>query len=356
MGGRSEDHTRHKVLFVTSGIVTTGGIQRYCRELTAALDEVCTVESIDISRSGFTRILDMLRVVASIVLSRPRLVIFGHLNLAILGVVAKVVGIKYVVLVYGREVWGNPSRSNAVAIRLASEVWTISEFTRSQLRTRYPDAKRTKIIGAAVDERWFCVEHKRPTKFRVLSVARLDDLEEKGIALCIDAVSQLPVEVELEYVVVGGGAAKVDLDDAIASLALGRIMALGPVGDAALAEEYAKASVLLLATPVRRGSQPTGEGLGLVVLEAAAAGVPAIVSRAGGLVETVSDGSTGVIVEPNDTKGIVTALTRLVNSPELVDEMGANAKRRCAELFSQRTFSRRVGEVTRELLDGRRET
>ena len=58
------------------------------------------------------------------------------------------------------------------------------------------------------------------------------------------------------------------------------------------------------------------EGAGKVVLEAYAAGVPVIVSRAGGLPEVVRDGVTGLVLPPTDRTAWVRGVTHLLDDGE----------------------------------------
>src|SRR4029450_46146 len=58
------------------------------------------------------------------------------------------------------------------------------------------------------------------------------------------------------------------------------------------------------------------EGAGRVVLEAYAAGVPVLASRAGALPETVRDGVTGLLLPPSDTKAWTRAAERLLEDSE----------------------------------------
>ena len=75
------------------------------------------------------------------------------------------------------------------------------------------------------------------------------------------------------------------------------------------------------------------ESFGIVALEAAAAGKPAIVSDIGGLSDIVRDGETGFLVAPGDRAGLRAALSRLCEGPELRERMGAAAQERAA-IFS----------------------
>jgi glycosyltransferase involved in cell wall biosynthesis len=68
------------------------------------------------------------------------------------------------------------------------------------------------------------------------------------------------------------------------------------------------------------------EAFGLVYLEAAAAGVPAIGSNMNAVPEIIEHDRTGLLVEPGDEPGLVRALQRLISAPELRREMGRAAR------------------------------
>lgn len=77
------------------------------------------------------------------------------------------------------------------------------------------------------------------------------------------------------------------------------------------------------------------EGFGMVVIEAAAAGVPAVASRIYGVTDAIEDGETGVFHEPGDAAGIAAAVSRLLENPGLREAMGEKARRRAVSLFSR---------------------
>ena len=70
------------------------------------------------------------------------------------------------------------------------------------------------------------------------------------------------------------------------------------------------------------------ESFGIVALEAAAAGKPAIVSAIGGLTDVVEDGETGILVPPGDVGVLRAALRRLFDDAELRQRLGAAARQR----------------------------
>ena len=77
-----------------------------------------------------------------------------------------------------------------------------------------------------------------------------------------------------------------------------------------------------------------GDTFGIVLLEAAAAGLPLVCSpHAGAARDLVEEGETGFVVEPRDTAAFVQALTTLAGDAGLRDRMGRSAY----ELASRRT-------------------
>jgi glycosyltransferase involved in cell wall biosynthesis len=76
------------------------------------------------------------------------------------------------------------------------------------------------------------------------------------------------------------------------------------------------------------------EGFGLPAVEAMAAGLPVVASRSGTLVETVADGSTGILVEKNDSVTLADALLRLLKDDGLREAMGRAGRQRVMERFT----------------------
>ncbi|MEW6444674.1 MAG: glycosyltransferase family 4 protein [Pseudomonadota bacterium] len=69
------------------------------------------------------------------------------------------------------------------------------------------------------------------------------------------------------------------------------------------------------------------EGLGVSLLQAAAAAVPVIATRAGGMPEAVRDGETGLLIEPGDVDGLRAAILRLLDDDALRRGMGQAGQR-----------------------------
>ncbi len=93
------------------------------------------------------------------------------------------------------------------------------------------------------------------------------------------------------------------------------------------------------------------EGFGSVVIEAAAAGLPAVASRIYGLVDAVVDGRTGLLHEPGDIADLTACLRQVASNPGLRCALGSAARDRAVRDF--RAVSSRV-KPARSLCQPRR--
>jgi glycosyltransferase involved in cell wall biosynthesis len=104
-----------------------------------------------------------------------------------------------------------------------------------------------------------------------------------------------------------------------------RLQVLGPVVGAAKADLLAQAQGFVLPS--------LAEGLPMALLEAMAAGLPAVVSAAGAMPEVVRDGRDGLVVPVADAAALAAALDRLAGDASLRGHLGHSAARRCNELY-----------------------
>jgi glycosyltransferase involved in cell wall biosynthesis len=156
-----------------------------------------------------------------------------------------------------------------------------------------------------------------------LNVAFVGNIEpRKGLDTLVEAVDRADAAVELTVVgraVDEGHVA--DVRRLVRELGLGdRVRFAGRLSDAELADALRASHVL--AVPSRY------EGFGIVYLEGMSFGLPAIASRAGGAKETVVDGETGVLVEPDDPAAVARALDGFAADPDRLAEAGRAARRR----------------------------
>lgn len=82
------------------------------------------------------------------------------------------------------------------------------------------------------------------------------------------------------------------------------------------------------------------EGFPLVLIEAGSLGIPVVASSVGGIPELVSCPDLGILVEPGDVTALVTALERVLGSPEYALRLGQSLRKRIECDFSIETMSR----------------
>jgi glycosyltransferase involved in cell wall biosynthesis len=89
----------------------------------------------------------------------------------------------------------------------------------------------------------------------------------------------------------------------------------------------------------------------ITILEAMNAGLPVVASDVGGVSDTVVDGETGLLVRPRSVDALAEALLRLVNEPDLANEMGWKGRARLVRRFSNADLAKRIESVYEVLLD-----
>jgi glycosyltransferase involved in cell wall biosynthesis len=79
-----------------------------------------------------------------------------------------------------------------------------------------------------------------------------------------------------------------------------------------------------------------GEPFGLAIVEAMAMRKPVIACNTGGVPEIITHGSDGWLVEERSAEAVATAITTLLNDPELCRQMGQRARETVRNRFTPR--------------------
>ena len=94
---------------------------------------------------------------------------------------------------------------------------------------------------------------------------------------------------------------------------------------------------------------PSNEHFGIVPVEAMHMRCPVIAVNSGGPLETVADGETGFLCNP-DASSFAKALLKLISDTALASKMGSAGKKRVQEKFSFETFTKQLHDIIIDLV------
>ena len=92
------------------------------------------------------------------------------------------------------------------------------------------------------------------------------------------------------------------------------------------------------------------EGFGLVVIEAAAMGLPGIVTDVPGQMDTIESNVTGISVHDHDVKTVVDAMKFYINNPVRLKEMGKEARKQVEEKYDQKVLFEKLAKHRNEII------
>ncbi|MFM9055410.1 MAG: glycosyltransferase family 4 protein [Bacteroidota bacterium] len=144
---------------------------------------------------------------------------------------------------------------------------------------------------------------------------------------------------QLHFVIAGSGPDEREIRHMITALGLSTcVHLLGFRSD--VAEVMSALDVFMISSKT--------EGLGTIVIEAFAAGVPVVATRAGGIPELVEDGVNGILCPVGDEMSLCASVRRIFDEPGLAQRLGAAGKER-SHRFSFRSTAAQTLEVYRQI-------
>ncbi len=175
-------------------------------------------------------------------------------------------------------------------------------------------------------------------------VGRLVPVKEPGTAL--EVAAQILAEApRARFLLVGGGELLEPMRARARELGLGdRVLFPGFRTD--LDRILADTDLALLTS--------RNEGTPVALIEAAAAGVPAVATRVGGVPSVVVDGETGVLVPHGDPAALARAILELLADPDRRREMGRAARARALMHFDANRLLQDIDDLYRVCLAKRR--
>jgi glycosyltransferase involved in cell wall biosynthesis len=175
-----------------------------------------------------------------------------------------------------------------------------------------------------------------PNSLLVVSNSQL--IPEKGIGYLIDAAAlTLKQGRDVSFIHVGDGPCATEYREKVHQLGLEkRFIFAGLLNLPEIGAILRQSDVFTLPCTWR-------EAFSLVILEALAAGKPAIVTRAGGNVEAVEHGRNGLVVPPRDAEALASAIMTLHDHPEQRLAMGQESGRRSGYFSVERWVRQTIG-------------
>jgi colanic acid/amylovoran biosynthesis glycosyltransferase len=207
----------------------------------------------------------------------------------------------------------------------------VSAFIRERVLGLGFPAARTHVHYTGIDSAAVALRDPGEETPIVLHVARL--VEMKGTQYLLRAFAAVAHrDATIGLVIIGDGPLRRSLQALAGTLGLGeRVRFLGALPHAQVMAWMRKATMLVL--PSVRTRTGRVEGLGMVLLEAAATGVPVIGSRVGGIPEGIVDGETGFVVPERDCEALGARMSQLLDEPATRLRMGVQGR-----AFVERAF------------------
>lgn len=154
-------------------------------------------------------------------------------------------------------------------------------------------------------------------KTKLIFMGRLTP--DKGWNFTLKSLAKLPSEIlnQIAIIIAGDGALKEEIKQTL-QLLTPHVYLLGRIPPEAVPELLTHGDIYI--------TNSEKETKGLTVIEAAAAGIPAIAPRAGGVIDTINDGETGFLYQPQNHQDFLEKLKLLISDCNLRQSMGAKAK------------------------------
>jgi phosphatidylinositol alpha-1,6-mannosyltransferase len=349
-----------KILFIAGDVGLIGGIEKYNRDLLAAMGKVGTQVTLVTRNKGglWAKIFFVLRVLGAFVSKRPDLICCAHLNFAPLCLALKhLFKARYTLSLYGIEIPGIQGWLKRKAADGALLIVTISEYAKNLILEQLPDADdRIYMLPSAVDGALFSVKEKneqlqamlgltgRPI---ILSLARLSTPEHKGQDRVLRSMPLILQQVpDAVYLVVGSGTD--ERVDAVLreSPELGAsVVFVGAAEDDQRVDYFNLADVYVLPSKF--------EGFGIVFIESLACGVPVVASDGYGCRAGLLDGDLGLLVPPDDLPAIAEAIVAVLKKtapPQLFNR--EELRQKTLAVYGMDRWNERVGGLLKQLASG----
>lgn len=354
-----------KIVLLTFSYKKTGGIEKVAKDIYYSLKSTHDIHIIsidEVSHKFENTILNKIYkkfflrrdINKKIDLYSPDLIVSLHPFLLDFLNVEKV-GKKLICWVHGIDVFGANGLKAKHNLEQCKRVIAVSNFTKKHLVEDLDYNNKIDVINNCVNLNTFrYYENKiEDSTFQLLTVGRLSSSEKyKGHDLVIRALAKLvKVNKNICYTIVGDG----DDTGRLKSLARDYLVEefvrfKGKVSFEEIINEYKRCNVFVMPSFFEKKSDGTytGEGFGIVYIEAGATGRPVIGCRIGGQADCIIDDYNGKLVKPT-VEDVAEKILYFVKDKERMVEMGNNNRKLVEERFSFEIFKKSVSSLIESL-------
>jgi len=232
--------------------------------------------------------------------------------------------------------WALGHRAAECAIHRATAVIGLNPSDRECVLPSLQDPRRWVAFKPFLDAASYGRNARKGDQLRLITVAMMRHGDKlASYQILGDALSQL-VGLPWSLEVIGDGAARHDVENALASLGE-RVTWTGSLSQTAVAERLALADLFVWPA--------VNEAFGMALLEAQASGLPVVAGAASGVREIVVSGTTGLLVAPGDACAFAAAVRSLVLDRARRSAFGAAARRRVLLEHDVPTAARRLAAM-----------
>lgn len=224
--------------------------------------------------------------------------------------------------------------------KAADAIITVSSYTADRLIQHYQiNPEKVHVIHNGIDLPK--IKHTGKKRFHaplVVFVGRL--AEQKGGATFIQIAAEiLKTHPDVRFVLAGDGALKADLTELVVRKKIGhRVHFTGHLSQSKVWELLAEADVFCLPSK--------SEPFGLATLEAAAAGLPVVISKQSGVAEVLPEAITP---DHQDVLSFSSAILKLISDEKETQNIGSKNKQ-AATLLTWEATATKVGEALKTVL------
>lgn len=257
------------------------------------------------------------------------LIVIGHFNLAPIGLLLKLLKpkIKMILIAHGIEVWDKQPLIKANFIKHTDTILAVSNFTKSKIleHNKIPPGK-IKIFPNTLDPFFALPGKKEKPKYLmeryglsneakiILTITRINkDEVYKGYDLVLKALTDIIKQVpDVKYILCGkyGPIEEARLKNFVIENKLENHFILpGFIKEEELIDHYLLGDVFVL--PSKK------EGFGIVLIEAAACGLPVIAGNKDGSVDALLNGKIGKLIDPDSTRELLDSIVSGLKNPSV---------------------------------------